>query len=107
MDSGQPVAKYYALMYRERFLDGTYRYVVRHKCSISINDQSNKSLDDSTDSNGMELAISSITTQHVFDKTGTVSKALIVDERDEKADLSKWYTAVETPDTLTAKNPSA
>ena len=106
MDSGQPIVKYFALMYRERFLDGTYRYVVRHKTSISLNDQSNKSLDDSTDSNGMELAISSITTQHVFTKTGTVSKAMIVDERDGKADVSKWYTAVETPDTLKPKSPS-
>lgn len=106
MDSGQPIVKYFALMYRERFLDGTYRYVVRHKTSISLNDQSNKSLDESTDSNGMELAISSITTQHVFTKTGTVSKAMIVDERDGKAEVSKWYTAVETPDTLKPKSPS-
>ena len=90
MDSGQPIVK----------------YVVRHKTSISLNDQSNKSLDNSTDSNGMELAISSITTQHVFTKTGTVSKAMIVDERDGKADVSKWYTAVETPDTLKPKSPS-
>lgn len=104
MDSGQPVAKYFAMMYRERFLDGTYRYVVRHKVSISIGDQSNKSLDDTTDSNGMTLNISSITTQHVFEKTKSPSKALIVDERDDKADLSTWYTEVVTPDNIKAKS---
>ena len=103
LDSGQPVPKYFALMYRLRFTDGSYRYVVRNKVSISIGDESAKTLDDSTDSNGMTLNIKSISTTHVFEKTSKPSKAVIVDERDGGTDVSNWYTEVATPDNLVAK----
>ena len=103
MDSGQPNTKYFAIMYRLMFTDGSYRYVTRNKCTLSIGDESAKSKDDTTDSNGMTLNVSSISTTHIFDKTSKPSKAVIVDERDGKADVSKWYTTVTTPDTLTAK----
>ena len=89
------------------FTDGTYRYVTRNKCTISIGDESAKSKDDTTDSSGMTLNISSIATTHAFTKTGLSSKALVVDERDGKADVSSWYTEVATPDNLKAKEPSA
>lgn len=102
LDSGQPTTKYFALMYRLMFTDGTYRYVTRNKCTISIGDESAKSKDDTTDSNGMTLNVSSISTTHTFTTTNKPSKAIIVDERDGGADVSTWYTEVTTPDNLKA-----
>lgn len=103
LDSGQPTTKYFALMYRLMFTDGTYRYVTRNKCTISIGDESAKSKDDTTDSNGMTLNVSSISTTHTFTTTNKSSKAIIVDERDGGTDVSTWYTEVVTPDNLKAK----
>lgn len=103
LDSGQPQTKYFALMYRLRFTDGSYRYVVRNKVSMTLGDESAKSLDDTTDSNNMTINIRSISTTHTFTSTNKPSKAVVVDERDGGADVSKWYTEVTTPDNLTAK----
>lgn len=102
LDSGQPNTRYFALMYRLMFTDGTYRYVTRNKCTITIGDEAAKSKDDTTDSNGMTLNVSSISTTHIFDATKNPSKAIVVDERDNGADVSKWYTEVTTPDNLSA-----
>lgn len=103
LDSGQPSTKYFALMYRLRFTDGTYRYVTRNKVSMTLGDESAKSLDDTTDSNGMTINIRSISTTHTFETTKLPSKAVVVDERDGGTDTSTWYTEVATPDNLKAK----
>lgn len=103
LDSGQPATRYFALMYRLRFTDGSYRYVVRHKVSMTLGDETAKSLDDTTDSNGMTINIRSISTTHAFEATNKPSKAIVVDERDGAVDLSTWYTEVATPDNLKAK----
>lgn len=102
LDSGQPMTKYFALLYRLRFTDGSYRYVTRNKVSITIGDESAKTLDDSTDSNGMTLNIRSISTTHTFETTKLPSKAVMVDERDGGTDVSTWYTEVATPDNIKA-----
>ncbi len=46
-------------------------------------------------------------TQHTFTKSGTSEKALVVDERDGKADLDDFFDEVTTCDTLQAKSASA
>ena len=44
-----------------------------------------------------------ISTIHKFTKTNDVARALVVDERDDKAVLTTFFDAVTTIDTLTAK----
>lgn len=103
MDSGEPTTKYFAIGYRLLFTDGTYRYVWRHKGQFKLGDEAAKSKDDSTDSNNQTVTFTGITTNHNFTKTGKGSKAIVVDERDGKCDVSTWFNAVVTPDTVKAK----
>ena len=103
MDSGEPTTKYFAIGYRLLFTDGTYRYVWRHKGQFKLGDEAAKSKDDSTDSNNQTVTFTGITTNHNFTKTGKGSKAIVVDERDGKCDVSTWFEAVVTPDTVKAK----
>lgn len=100
---GERTPKYYALGYRLRMTDGTYRYVWRYKGSFGIPDETSQTENASTDSNNQQLTYTGISTNHVFTKTGSSEKALVVDERDDKADLDGFFATVTTCDTLTAK----
>ena len=103
MDSGKPGTKYFAIGYRLLFTDGTYRYVWRHKGMFKLGDEAAKSKDDSTDSNNQTITFTGITTTHKFTKTNEGSKAIVVDERDNKCDVSTWFDEVVTPDNIKAK----
>lgn len=103
MDSGEPGTKYYAIGYRLLFTDGSYRYVWRHKGMFKLGDEAAKSKDDTTDSNNQTITYTGITTTHTFTKTNKGSKAIVVDERDGKCDVSSWFDAVVTPDNIKAK----
>lgn len=104
LDTGEPVTKYFAILYRLQFTDGTYRYVVRNKGSFTMGEESAKTRDDGTDSTNQSITFKSINTIHTFTKTGKSSKAIIIDERDGKCDLSTFFTTVMTPDNIKAKN---
>lgn len=99
---GERHPKYYALGYRLRLTDGTYRYVWRYKGSFGIPDETSQTENAGTDSNNQSLTYTGICTLHNFTKTGTGEKALVVDERDGKADLSTFFDTVTTCDTLEA-----
>ena len=101
-DEGIPSNKYFALAYRMRFVDGTFRYVVKYKVKFSIPDEAAKTLDASTDVNNMSLTMTAINTTHKFAANGSSMKGIFADERDGKADVSTWYDAVVTPDTIKA-----
>ena len=101
---GERTPKYFALGYRLRLTDGTYRYVWRYKGSFGIPDETSQTENASTDSNNQQLTYTGIATTHKFTKTGTSEKALVVDERDGKADLEDFFDEVTTCDTLTAKS---
>lgn len=101
---GERHPKYFALGYRLRLTDGTYRYVWRYKGSFAIPDETSQTENASTDSNNQQLTYTGIQTMHVFTKTGTSQKALVVDERDGLADLSGFFSTVTTCDTLKAKS---
>ena len=103
MDSGKPGTKYFAIGYRLLFTDGTYRYVWRHKGMFKLGDEAAKTKDDTTDSNNQTITFTGITTNHKFTKTGEGSKAIVVDERDNKCDVTNWFDAVVTPDNIKAK----
>ncbi len=100
---GEYTPKYFALGYRLRLTDGTYRYVWRYKGSFTIPDETSQTENAGTDSNNQQLTYTGIQTMHKFTKTGTSQKALVVDERDGKADLTDFFATVTTCDTLQAK----
>lgn len=103
---GQIKEKYFALGYRFKLTDGTYRYIWRHKGKFSIPDETSHTEDDSTDTNNMTLTFTGIYTTHKFTKPATQpgpSKGIVVDESDGKADVSGWFDEVITPDTIQKK----
>ena len=100
---GEATPKYFALGYRLRLTDGSYRYVWRYKGKFGIPDETAQTEDAGTDSNNQSLTYTGIETIHEFAKTSSSQKALVVDERDDKADLTDFFATVTTCDTLTAK----
>lgn len=97
---GESTPKYFALGYRLRLTDGTYRYVWRYKGSFAIPDESSQTESAGTDSSNQSLTYTGIQTQHKFTKPNSSQKALVVDERDGLADLSIFFDQVTTCDTL-------
>lgn len=100
--------KQYALGYRMKKTDGTWRYVWRLKGDFTtIPDETAATEDDGTDSNGQALEYSGVYTNHVFTKGGADGKGGaakgVVADSDGKTDVSGWFTSVQTPDTVKAK----
>lgn len=100
LDDGEPKVKYFALLYRLAFTDGSHRYVVRHKGSFKIGDEAAKAKDNTTDSNNIQVTFTGIKTKYQFTSTGKGSKAIIADERDDAIDFTTWYDEVVTPDNI-------
>lgn len=99
---GESKQKYFYLSYRLRLTDGTYRYVARYKGSFAVPDETSATEDAGTDSNNQELTFTGISTNHIFTKPNAPQRALVVDERDKKANVETWFTQVTTIDNLTA-----
>ena len=97
---GSRTPKYFALGYRLRLTDGTYRYVWRYKGSFGIPDETSQTENAGTDSNNQQLTYTGIATMHQFTKTGSSEKALVVDERDTDVNLSTFFDVVTTCDTF-------
>ena len=105
---GERDDEYYALMYRTKGTDGEYRYVVRSKGTFSIPDETNATENNGTDSNNTSIEYKGIYTTHEFNKgkyNGTswekgAVKGIVIDTRYGKADLSKFFDSVQTPDTI-------
>lgn len=98
--------KYFALGYKAQKTNGDEVYVWRYKGTFNIPDQTNSTQNDSTDANGQEIVYTGISTTHKFTKTGKGSKAINVDLGKDLADVSTFFDAVTTPDTLQAKVPA-
>lgn len=96
---GEAVEKYYAIGYRLRLTDGTYRYVWRLKGSFSIPDETSATENDGTDTNNQELTYTGVKTVTKFENGGR-AKAVVVDERDGLCDVATWFDNVQTPDTI-------
>lgn len=104
MLDGERTPKYYALGYRFKKTDGTYRYVWRLKGMFAIPDETSATEDDGTDGNNMELTYTGISTSHIFTKNNKPAKAVVVDDTaDSKADISAFFDTVTDPDKLKAK----
>ena len=100
---GAAVPRYFALGYRLGLTDGTYRYVWRYKGSFAVPDETSATKDNSTTTNNQSLTYTGIMTIHEFTKPGESPRALVVDERDDKAVLTSFFDSVTTIDTLTQK----
>ena len=99
---------YYAIMYRTKGTDGKYRYVVRNKGQFNIPDEQNDTENDGTDTTNTTFEFTGIYTEHEFTKGKLVNgswekasvKGIVVDTRYNAADLSNFFNAIQTPDTI-------
>lgn len=96
---GESVERYYAIGYRLRLTDGTYRYVWRLKGSFNIPDETSDTENDGTDTNNQQLTYTGVKTVTRF-SDGKRAKGIVIDERDGLADVSEFFDKVQTPDTL-------
>lgn len=96
---GESVERYYAIGYRLRLTDGTYRYVWRLKGSFNIPDETSATENDGTDTNNQQLTYTGVKTVTRF-SDGKRAKGIVIDERDGLADVSKFFNKVQTPGTL-------
>lgn len=96
---GESTEKYYAIGYRLRLTDGSYRYVWRLKGSFNIPDSTSATENDGTDTNNQQLTYTGVKAIYAFTNGGR-AKGVVVDERDGKTDCTDWFNNVVTPDTL-------
>ena len=100
--------KYFALMYRTKGTDGAYRYVSRLKGQFAIPDETNATENDGTDTNNTQITYTGIYTEYEFtkgkyngsawEKSGV--KGIVVDTRYGVADVSSFFSQVQTPDSV-------
>lgn len=97
------VEKYFALGYRLKLTDGTYRYVWRLKGAFSnIPDETSTTESDSVDTNNQSVVYTGNKTLYSFE-AGNIkgrAKAVVIDERDGLADVSGFFSQVVTPDNV-------
>lgn len=102
--------KYFAIMYRTKGTDGGYRYVSRLKGQFNIPEESVQTENDGTDTTNTSIEFTGIYTEYEFTKgiyhtdTQTWEKAgvkgIVVDARYGLADLSNFFSSVQTPDSV-------
>lgn len=117
MVDGEASNDYYALMYRCKGNDGKYRYVARNKGTFSIPAETYATENNGTDANNVTFTYTGIYTTHEFNKgkfdetTNTwvqgSAKGVVVDTRYGLADVSGFFNAVQTPDTIQASGTIA
>ncbi|MBD5142998.1 MAG: hypothetical protein HDT22_05215 [Ruminococcus sp.] len=94
------VERKFALGYRIKLTDGTYRYVWRLKGTFSIPDETSNTEDDGTDSSNQQLTYSGDRTIFKFTRNQKRAKAVVLDERDGKCDFDTFFDTVKTPDSI-------
>lgn len=95
----ESVEKYFAIGYRLRLTDGTYRYVWRLKGAFNIPDEESNTENDGTDSTNQQLIYTGNRTISRF-TDGKRAKGVVIDERDDKCDLETFFDKVRTPDNI-------
>lgn len=101
----ESIEKYYAIGYRLRLTDGSYRYVWRNKGMFGIPNSTSTTENDGTDTNNQQLVYTGVKSIYAFANGGR-AKGVVVDERDGKYDCTDWFNAVVTPDVLTSGDTS-
>lgn len=106
--------KYFAITYRTKGTDGGYRYVTRLKGQFNIPEETNQTENDGTDTNNTTIEFTGIYTEHEFTKGKYINgaweksgvKGIVVDARYGLADLSTFFTTIQTPDSITPVGPA-
>jgi phi13 family phage major tail protein len=93
---------YFAIGYITQDTNGNDYYVWRLKGTFNIPDQTSNTKNDGTDANGQEITFTGISTTHKFTKTGKAAKAVTVNTGLGLADVTNFFSSVQTPDTITA-----
>ena len=91
--------KYFAIGYKTKATDGTYRYVWRLKGTFAIPNESHQTENDGTDANGQELVFTGIKTSHKFAGNDNDGAYAIVVDGAKTTDVD-FFAAVKDPDTF-------
>ena len=96
----------YAVGYRLKLTDGTHRYVWRLKGTFSnVPDENSNTESNNIDTNNQTVVYTGVKTIYEFNNgKGQNVKgracAVVLDERDDKCDLTNFFAQVQTPDTI-------
>jgi phi13 family phage major tail protein len=91
--------KYYALGYRLKLTDGTYRYVWRLKGTFSsVPDEVSDTESNQINTNNQTIQYSGLDTVYEFEADGKSARSYVVDERDGLANVGTFFNTVKTPD---------
>lgn len=98
--SGEDSNEEYALGYRIKLTDGTYRYVWRLKGTFSnVPDESSNTESNSVDTQNQTVTFSGTKTIYEFPTVGR-KRDIVIDERDGICDCSTFFNIVQTPATV-------
>ena len=103
LDTGEYTEKYWAVGGETENSDGTKEYFWFLKGTFAAPEQNDKTKDDSTDTNDMELVYSAIQTQHLFavgNDEKPMKRVVIDTETSELLADQSWTKQVVTPDNL-------
>lgn len=113
LDTGEYAEKYWAVGGETENTDGTKEYFWFLKGTFAAPEQTDKTKDNSTETNGMELTYSAVQTTHQFDinnEKKPMKRVVIDTETTVLADGADWTAQVVTPDnlaTVAQKKPAA
>lgn len=97
---GKRAEKYFAIGYKTKATDGSYRYVWRLKGTFNIPSSTHSTENQDTDANGQELVFTGIQTIHKFTAANKDSAFACVVNGEKTSDAT-FFAAVQDPDTFT------
>ena len=100
--SGEDTDEEFAVGYRLKLTDGSYRYVWRLKGTFSgVPDENSNTESNSVDTQNQQVVYSGTKTIYEFPNVGR-RRDIVIDERDGLCDLSTFFSIVQTPATIPA-----
>lgn len=100
--SGEDSDDEYAVGYRLKLTDGSYRYVWRLKGTFSgVPDENSNTESNSVDTQNQTVVFTGTKTIYAF-SNGGARRDVVIDERDGKCDCTNFFAQVQTPDTISA-----
>lgn len=100
VDNGVWTEKYFALSARIQMLDGTEALVWFLKGTFAIPEETGRTIDDSTDTDGMTLEYSAVATKFQFGGDKGVKRVIIDTSTTEMNADADWFKQVVTPTNL-------
>lgn len=98
--SGEDNEDEYAVGYRIKLTDGSYRYVWRLKGQFTgVPDENSNTESDSTDTNNQEVVYTGTKTVYEFADVGK-RRDVVIDERDGRCDCTDFFAKVRTPENI-------